>query len=165
VLEKIKAYLAKPLVLRAPEIGGAFKLHVAATNKVIGAILAQEDAGKEFAVAYMSRRMLDAETRYTHVERLCLALYYACSKFRHYLLSSMCTVACKHDVVKHLIQKPILSDWMGKWAFSLVEYDLVYEPLRVARGQAIANFITDHGTKLVRRAWSRCAHGSCSLMD
>jgi hypothetical protein len=147
-LEKINAYLAKPLVLRVPKIGGAFRLYVAATDKVIGAMIAQEDAGKEFAVAYMSRRMMDANTRYTHVERLCLVLYYASYKFKHYLLSNTCTVACKHNVVKHLIQKPILSGMMGKWAFSLVEYDLVYEPLRAARGQAIADFITDHSTEL-----------------
>jgi hypothetical protein len=51
-------------------------------------------------------------------------------------------------MVKHLIQKLILSSKRGKWAFSLVEYDLVYEPLRAARGQAIADFITVHDTEL-----------------
>jgi hypothetical protein len=47
----------------------------------VGAALTQEHEGKECAIAYVSRRMLDAETKYTYVERLCMALYYACSKF------------------------------------------------------------------------------------
>jgi hypothetical protein len=75
----------------------------------------------------MSRRLLDAETRYVFMEKLCLSLYYACSKFRH-ILSSSCIVACQYDIIKHMLLKPILSGKIGKWAYALVEYDLAYEP-------------------------------------
>jgi hypothetical protein len=34
---------------------------------------------------------------------------------------------------------------MGKWAYSLVEYELAYESLKAVRGQVIADFIADHG--------------------
>jgi hypothetical protein len=80
-------------------------------------------------VAYVSRRQLDAETQYVFVENLFLPLYYACSKFRHYILSSSCIVACQYDVIKYMLLKSILSGMVGKWAFVLVEYDLAYEPL------------------------------------
>jgi ribonuclease HI len=92
----------------------------------------------------MSRRLLDAETRYVFVEKLCLSLYYACSKFRYYILSSSCIVACQYDVIKHMLLNPILSGRIGKWAYALVEYDLAYEPLRSMKGQVVANFIVDH---------------------
>jgi hypothetical protein len=52
-----------------------------AQDKVIGAMLTQEDGKKEFMVACVSRRLLEAETRYAHIEKLCLTVYYACSKF------------------------------------------------------------------------------------
>jgi hypothetical protein len=91
-----------------------------------------------------SRCLLDAETRYVFVEKLCLTLYYACSKFRHYILSSSCIVACQYDVIKHMLLKPILSGRMGKWAYALVEYHLAYEPLRSMKGQVVADFIFDH---------------------
>jgi hypothetical protein len=39
-------------------------MYIAVEEWVIGAILLQEEDGKEFLVAYMSRRLLDAETRY-----------------------------------------------------------------------------------------------------
>jgi ribonuclease HI len=44
-----------------------------------------------------------------------------------------------------MMQKPILSGRLGKWAYSLVEYDLEYEPLRATKAQIVADFIVDHG--------------------
>jgi hypothetical protein len=119
-------------------------MYIGAQEWVIGAVLLQEEDGKEFLVAYMSQRLLDAETRYVFVEKFCLSLYYACSRFRHYVLSSSCIVACQYDVNKHKLLKPILSGRIGKWAYALVEYDLAYEPLRSMKGQVVADFIVDH---------------------
>jgi hypothetical protein len=95
-------------------------------------------------VAYVSRCLLDAETRYVCVEKLCLSLHYACSKFRHYILSSSCIVPCQYDVIKHMLLKPILSGRMGKWAYALVEYDLAYKLLRSMKGQVVTDFKVDH---------------------
>jgi hypothetical protein len=103
-----------------------------------------EEDGKEFSVAYVSRRLLDAETRYVFIEKLCLSLYYVCSKFRHYILSSSCIVACQYNAIKHMLLKPILSGRIVKWAYELDAYDLDYEPLRSMKGQVVANFIVDH---------------------
>jgi hypothetical protein len=93
-IENIKEYLSTPPVLRAPRRGVPFKLYIAAKEKIIGAVLTQEYEGKEYVIAYLGRRLLDPETRYAHIEKLCLSLYYACAKMRHYLLSSTCVVAC-----------------------------------------------------------------------
>jgi hypothetical protein len=92
----------------------------------------------------VSQCLLDAETRYVFMKKLCISLYYACSKFRHYILSSSYIVACQYDVIKHMLLKPILSGRIGKWAYALVEYDLAYEPLRSMQGQVVADFIVDH---------------------
>src|SRR6185437_4884161 len=131
--EKIKIYLSSPLVLKAPRRGVPFRLYVATEDKVIGAILAQETEGKEYIITYLSRRLIDAETRYTFIKKLCLSLYYACTKLRHYLLSSTCIVVYQTDVIKHMLQKPILSGRIGKWAYAFVEYDLACEPLKSMR--------------------------------
>jgi hypothetical protein len=133
-----------PIVLRAPKARNLFKMYIAAHERVIGALLLQEEDAKEFKVAYVSRRLLDVETRYVFVEKLCLPLYYACSKFRHYILSSSHIVACQYDVIKHMLLKPILSGRIGKWAYALVEYDLAYEPLRSMKGPVVTDFIVDH---------------------
>jgi hypothetical protein len=49
--------------LRAPKSGVPFRLYIAAQDTVIGAVLVQEDGGKEYIIAYLSRRLIDTETR------------------------------------------------------------------------------------------------------
>jgi len=62
---------------------------------VIGSALIQEFEGKERVIYYLTRRLIDAETRYSVIEKLCLCLYFSCIKLRHYLLSAECTVNAK----------------------------------------------------------------------
>jgi hypothetical protein len=138
--DEIKNYLTSPRVLQAPKSGVPFWLYIAAEQSVIGVVLTQETNGKEYVVAYESRRLLDANMRYTFIEKLCLSLYYACTKLRHYLLSSTCYVACQTNRIEYTLQKPILIGRVGKWAYALVEYDLHCEPIKSMRGQFVADF-------------------------
>ena len=73
-----------------------------------------------------------------------MSLYYACTKLRHYLLSSTCIVVCQTDVLKRMLQKPVLNDRIGEWAYDLVEYDLACESLKSMRGQIVLDFIVEH---------------------
>ena len=97
--------MSSPPVLKAPRRGVPFKLYIAVEDKVIGAVLIQETEGKEYVVTYIGRRLIDAETRYTFIEKLCLSLYHTCTKLRYYLLSSTCIVVCQTDVIKHIVIK------------------------------------------------------------
>ena len=137
-----------PPDLRAPRRGVPFKLYIAAEEKVIGAVLTEEDEGKEYVIAYLGRRLFDPETRYAHIEKLCLSLYFTCAKMRHYLLSSTCVVACQADVIKHMLYRPILCERIGKWAYTLIEYDLTFELLKTLKGQVLADFIVEHSIDL-----------------
>jgi hypothetical protein len=62
----------------------------------------------------LSRRLVDAEIRYKFIEKLCLSLYFACNKLRRYLLSSVCTIVCQHDVVEFMLKKLVLWGRNGK---------------------------------------------------
>jgi hypothetical protein len=42
----------------------------------------------EQVIFYLSSLSLDVETRYPKIERLCLCLYFLCTKLRHYLLAN-----------------------------------------------------------------------------
>jgi hypothetical protein len=97
--------------------------------------------GKEHIITYLSRRLVNVETRYLFIQKLCLSLFYAYSKLRHYLLSSTCIVACQADVIRHMLQQLILSGRIEKWAYALIEYDLAYEPLKSMKDQVVADFI------------------------
>jgi hypothetical protein len=108
--------------MKALMAGIPFRLYIAVEDALIGAILMQVTEGKEHIITYLSRRLIDAETRYSFIKKLCLFLFYACSILQHYLLSSTCVVACQADVVKHMLQQSILSGRTRKWAYALIEY-------------------------------------------
>ena len=93
----------------------------------------QEFEGKERVVFYLSRRLLDPHTIYSPIEKLCLCLYFSCTKLRHYLLLAECTVVSKTDVIKHILSMPILNGRMGKWILALSEFDLRYESAKACK--------------------------------
>jgi ribonuclease HI len=43
-----------------------------------------------------------------------------------------------------MLQKPILSGRLGKWAYALAEYELDYKPLSAVKGQVLADFLVEH---------------------
>jgi len=98
-LDEIMNYLTNPKVLIPPQQGKPFKLYLSTDGMVIDSALIQEFEGKERAIYYLSRRLVDAETRYSAIQKLCLCLYFSCIKLRHYLLSAKCTDICKDGVV------------------------------------------------------------------
>jgi hypothetical protein len=102
--DDIKKYLSSPLVMKAPMAGIPFRLYIAAEDAVIWGVLTQVMNGKEHIITYLSQRIIDAKMRYSFIEKLCLSLFYARSKLRHYLLSSTCIVACQADLIKHMLQ-------------------------------------------------------------
>jgi hypothetical protein len=92
--DDIKKYLSSPPVMKAHVVGIPFQLYIAAENTVIGPILMQVTDGKEHIITYLSRRLIDVETRHSFIEKLCLSLFYAYSKLQHYLVSSTYIVTC-----------------------------------------------------------------------
>jgi hypothetical protein len=119
-------------------------MYIAVEDVVIGVVLMQVMEGKEHIITCLSLRLINAETRYSFIEKLCLSLFYDCSKLQHYLLASTCVVACQADVFKHKLHQSILSGRIRKWAYALIEYDLAYEPLKSMKCQVVANFIVGH---------------------
>ena len=114
------------------------QLYLSADERAIGSALIQEFEGKERVIYYVSRRLLDAETRYSPVERLCLCLHFSCTKLRHYLLLAEYVIMCKDDVVKYMLSLPILNGRIGRWILALFEFDLSYESAKVIKGQVVA---------------------------
>jgi hypothetical protein len=73
---------------------------------------------------YVNRRMLDMETRYPEIEKLCLYLFFTCTKLRHILLSVEVIVIYKSDVIKHRRSAPVLKGQLRKWMLALSEFNI-----------------------------------------
>jgi hypothetical protein len=120
--------------------------------------------GKKNVVFYLSRRMLDTETRYHEIDKLCLYLFSTCTKLRHILLSAEIIVIYKSDVIKHMLSAHVLKGRLGKWMFALSEFDIWYQPAKAVKGQALADLIAERiSTNIATlsvRAWAMYFDGS-----
>ena len=70
-----------------PTPGSLLLLYLSVLDIVLECMLAQlDDLGKERAIYYLSKRMLEYQRRYIMIERLCLALVWATRRLRHYVI-------------------------------------------------------------------------------
>jgi hypothetical protein len=122
--EEIKEYLSKPPVLVPSQQDKPFYVYLSVGDTSIASVVIQVHDGKERVAFYLSRRMLDAETRYPNIEKLCLCLFFTCTKLHHILLSAETIVVYKSDVIKHMLSAPVLKGQHGKWIFALSEFNI-----------------------------------------
>ena len=112
--DKIKEYLSKPHVLMLHIQGHPLELYLSTTKESIGCILAQNNSkGHEQVVYYLSRVLNPTETRYTPIENLCLALHFACTKLRHYLIKSRVYVVSQSDLMKYMLNRSLIIGRIG----------------------------------------------------
>ena len=88
--------------------------------------------------------LTDVEVRYSAVEKLCLSLYFACTKLKSYMISRDVHVISKTDLIKYMLFYPILRGRIGKWMLALTEFSLQYIPEKAVKGQVLADFLVDH---------------------
>jgi hypothetical protein len=127
-------------------------------NTFIASVVVHVYDDKEKVVFYLSRRMLDMETMYHEIEKLCLYLFFTYMKLRHILLFAEIIVICKSDVIKHMLSALVLKGRLGKWMFALLEFDIWYQPTKAVKGQALADLIAErintNFATLSVRAWA-----------
>jgi hypothetical protein len=141
--KEIKEYLARPPVLVPPQWDRLFYIYLLVGDTSIALVVVQVYDSKENVVFYLSRRMLDMETRYHEMEKLCLCLFFTCTKLWHMLLFVERIVIYKSDIIKHMLSAPVLKGRLGKWMFELSEFDIWYQPTKAVKGQALVDLIAE----------------------
>ena len=138
--DSIKKYLLNPLVLGAPVPGEPLILYIAAQERSLGALLAQErEKGKERALYYLSRTLVGAEVNYSPIEKMCLALFFAIDKLRHYMQAFMVHLVAKMDLIKYILSRSIIFACLANWAVLFQQYDIVYIPQKAIKEQALVD--------------------------
>ncbi|XP_074278494.1 uncharacterized protein LOC141602082 [Silene latifolia] len=72
--DKIKEVLSSPPVLSPPIAGLPLSLYLTVTDTTMGAMLAQTVDKEERAIYYLSKKFFEYESKYTALEKTCLAL-------------------------------------------------------------------------------------------
>lgn len=143
--DKLKLSLVHPPVMVAPVPGRPLQLYISATEGTVGTFLAQENGkGTEQAIYYLSRVLTEVERRYLPMEKLCLALYTAAMKLRHYMITHVVHVISKVNLVRYMLHRPHLNGRLGRWALALMEYQFIHVPQTAVRGQVLADFLAEH---------------------
>ncbi|KAL5562066.1 hypothetical protein UlMin_031813 [Ulmus minor] len=141
-LQELKRYLTSPPLLSKPKDGEPLSIYLAVSDTAVSSVLIREEDGKQLPVYYVSKSLLDAETRYSQLEKLALALVSAARKLRPYFQCHPIVVVTTYPL-KGILQKPELSGRLIKWAVELSEYDISYQPRTAIKSQALADFIAN----------------------
>ncbi|KAM2913348.1 hypothetical protein COP2_044016 [Malus domestica] len=133
----LKEYMSKAPLLSKPEVGDTLIIYLSVSTSAVSSVLIQNDSGVERPVYYASKALQDAETRYSNIEKLALALVMSARKLRPYFQAHAIIVLTNHPL-RQILQSPDTSRRMIKWAIALGEFDISYQPKPAEKGQAIA---------------------------
>ncbi|XP_063942182.1 uncharacterized protein LOC135149932 [Daucus carota subsp. sativus] len=139
---KLKEQLGSPPLLAKPTEGEALILYLGVSEFSISAVLIKEEEQAQQPVYYVSKRLLDAETRYSNMEKLAYALILASRKLRPYFQAHQIEVRTSFPL-RQVLHKPEASGRIMKWAVELGQFDIEYKPRTAIKGQALADFILE----------------------
>ncbi|XP_017420406.2 uncharacterized protein LOC108330432 [Vigna angularis] len=139
--QDVKTLLSNPPVMSRPVPGGDLHIFLGVSKTAVSAVLMQERAQARL-VYFVSRTLLDAETRYQRVEKVALALLHASRRLRPYFQSYQVIVRTDFPISK-ILRKPDLAGRMVAWAIELSEFGLRYEPRGSVKGQHLADFAAE----------------------
>ena len=140
--EKIKECLLSPPVLVPPTTGRPLLLYLSVSDIALGCMLAQlDDSGKEQAIYYLSKRMMEYECKYLMIERLYLALVWATRRLRHYVTEYSILLVSRLDPLRYLFERPVLTGRLMRWLVLLTEFDIQYVTQKSIKGSIVADHL------------------------
>ncbi|KAJ9536181.1 hypothetical protein OSB04_un000641 [Centaurea solstitialis] len=138
-LQELKQYMTSPPLLTKPVEGESLQLYLAVSKNATSAVLVREEDQQQRPIYYVSKCFLDAETRYTSMEKLLLGLMTAAKKLRHYFESHHIIVVTNYPL-KTVLRKPKLTGRLAKWSIYLSGFDIEFKPKTAIKSQALADF-------------------------
>ena len=118
---EVKKILSRETLLVYPNFNETFEIHTDASDRQLGAVISQNNR----PIAFYSKKLNDAQTRYTTTERELLAIVETLKEFRNILLGQKIRVYTDH---KNLTYKNFNTARVLRWRLVLEEYgpELVY---------------------------------------
>ena len=137
-----KKVIAKETLLAYPDFNKPFQIHTDASHYQLGAVVSQE--GKP--IAFYSRKLNPAQTRYTAAERELLSIVETLKEYRNILLGQTIEVFTDH---KNLVYKHFNTERVMRWRLLLEEFG---PQLTYIKG---ANNHRSRCTQSIRHQWRR----------
>ena len=109
-------------MLKLPDFRLPFEVHTDASDRAIGGVLVQDG----HPVAFESRKLKDAEQRYSAHENELTAVVHCLSTWRHYLLGTVFSVVTDNVANTYFKTQKKLSPKQTMWQEFLAEYDFMW---------------------------------------
>ena len=113
--DTIKRIISKQTLLAYPNFNKKFVIHTDASHTQLGAVISQDNK----PIAFYSRKLNPAQTRYTTTERELLSIVETLKEFRNILLGQEIEIHTDH---KNLTCKNFNTDRVMRWRLILEEY-------------------------------------------
>ena len=105
--DELKTYLTKEPTLVFYDPGKPIKLSSDASKDGLGAVILQLHEDKWKPVAYASRALTSAETRYAQIEKELLSIAFACTRFHQYIYGATVQAETDHKPLVSIFKKPL----------------------------------------------------------
>lgn len=139
--QDLKEAICREPVLHSPDFNKPFILQTDASQNGLGAVLIQEREGERRPVVFLSRKLLDRETRYSTVEKECLAVKWAVDSLRYYLLGRHFVLETDHRALQWLHKMKDANNRITGWYLSLQPYDFTVQ-YRPGKSNVVADCLS-----------------------
>ena len=122
--EALRAALLTAPILQMPDYSKTFTIRTDASYLGLGACILQGDGESRHPIAYASRSLKPAETRYTATEIECLGMKWAINTFRPYIHGRRFILETDHIALKWLRTVQHTNSRLIRTALDLQQYDM-----------------------------------------
>ena len=113
--DKIKQIVGRETLLSYPDFNQPFEIHTDASHTQLGAVISQNNK----PIAFYSRKLQPAQTRYTTTERELLSIVETLKEFKNILLGQQIVVHTDH---KNLTYKNFNTERVMRWRLLIEEF-------------------------------------------
>ena len=121
--DALKRAVASGPCLALPDESKPYIVHTDASGYATGAVLMQQHEGGLRPIAFLSKRMSEAEQRYPVHEQELLAILNALKAWRHYLGGRRFEVLTDHQSLQYVETSAMATPRQMRWAAWLAEFD------------------------------------------
>jgi len=121
--DTIKQRMSSKPTLILPREDVTFVVHTDASGFAVGASLNQDHGSGLQPIAFISKKLLPAETRYATHEQELLAIIIAVKTWRHFIYGKRFVIQTDHHSLIHFQKQQNLSNRQARWSELLAQYD------------------------------------------
>jgi hypothetical protein len=144
--KELKQMLSTVPLLASPMPKEQMLLYIAATNRVVGAVVVveREEGGKtvQRPVYYLSEVLSTSKQNYLHYQKMTYGVYMVAKKLKHYFQEHPIRVVAEAPI-SEIISNKDASGRIAKWAIELSPYTPQYDKRDTINSQVLDDFFID----------------------